>query len=293
MRKTCISTLLAAITCLGTTANAQKLLLMNHLPEQYNNYQVDQWLDYEGKALFDYINGGAELYLSYGLKGMTGAKYEGKDLPQITVEVYEMTEAKNAFGVFTQTRDRDEYAFGQHSQSFDDFIMFWKDKYFVIVRADRANTESTNTIRHLAVVVEQAITQRGSIPAIVRELPPLGLVPGGYLYFHHYIWLNAYLFIADYNLFNIDDSTDALLAKYGGPDERAYLLLVTYPDEAAAAAAARQLNERYAPEWTPEQPIIQLEDHSWFAFRIQENKVAAIFDGKSREQVEQLFQSIK
>jgi hypothetical protein len=265
---------------------------MNHLPEQYQSYHVSEWLDYEGEALFDYINGGAELYLSYGLKGMTGCKYDAPELPTLTVEVYEMTAPKNAFGVFTQSRDKEEADYGQGSQSFDDFIMFWKDRYFVIVRTDRGLPESTAAIRHLAALTDKAISGRGEVPSIVSELPAEGLSPAGYLYFHHYIWLNAYHFIADYNLINIDEHTDALLAKYGSGDDRCYLLLVNYPSEEAAATAGRQMQEKYAPEVTPTQPVIELEDHSWFGYTVRGKQLAAVFDGKSKAQVERLFQSI-
>jgi hypothetical protein len=272
--------------------NAQKINLMNQLPEQYNSYKVTDWLDYTGEALYDYINGGAELYLSYGLVGMTGCKYNGEGLPQITVEVYEMTSSQNAFGVYTQSRDKEERDYGQGSQSFSDFILFWKDKYFVIITTQKATPESGEAIRRLASLTDKAIPGEGERPALVDELPQEGLAPGGFLYFHHYIWLNAYLFIADYNIVNITEHTDALLAKYGPADARSYLLLVEYPDEGEAETAGRQLQEKFAPEWTPAAPFVQLEDKTWFTSRASGNKLYAIFNANSREQIENLYKSI-
>jgi hypothetical protein len=270
---------------------AQKINLMN-LPEQYQSYKLTERLDYAGEALYDYINGGAELYLSYGLNGMTGGKYNADGLPQVTVEVYEMTAPKNAFGVYTQSRDKDEYDYGQGSQSYDDFILFWKDRYFVIITTQKATPESREALQYMASLVEQAIPGEGTIPALVAELPKEGLSPGGYLYFHHYIWLNAYLFIADYNIADIDDQTDAILAKYGDPDERCYLLLVQYPDSAAAAAAAGKLKSKFAPELSPDNPVVQLEDNTWFTLGVKDDRLSALFNGNSREQVETIYQSI-
>jgi hypothetical protein len=279
-------------SCQAVFVGAQKIELMNHLPEQYNSYKVTDLLAFEGEALFDYINGGAELYLSYGLVGMTGCKYNGEGLPQITVEVYEMTEPKNAFGVYTQNRDKEEHDYGQGSQSFNDFILFWKDRYFVVVSSQRSTPESTAVIRHFASLVDKAIPGEGQPPPIINSLPGEGLAPGGFLYFHHYIWLNAYLFIANFNIVNITHETDAVLAKYGPPDARCYLLLVEYPDTALAETASQQLTEKYAPEWTVSTPIIQLEDGTWFLHHVKGNKLVAIFHGSSREQVENLYQSI-
>ncbi|MDR1344141.1 MAG: hypothetical protein LBJ39_02190 [Tannerellaceae bacterium] len=265
---------------------------MNSLPEQYESYQATDWLDYEGEALYDYINGGAELYISYGLKGMTGCKYNGEDLPQVTVEVYEMTTSENAFGVYTQSRDREEYDYGQGSQSYGDFILFWKDKYFVIITTQKSTPESREAVRHLASLTEAAIPGKGSIPALIGELPEEGLTPGGFLYFHHYIWLNAYLFIADYNIVDISDQTDAVLAKYGPADARCYLLMVEYPDNTAAEVAGMKLKEKFAPELSPDNRIIRLEDDTWFTMSVKENKLIAIFNGNTLEQVESLYKSI-
>ena len=292
MRRICSLMIFFYCFCHVPFVGAQKIELMNQLPEQYNSYKATDRLDYEGEALFDYINGGAELYLSYGLTGMTGCKYNGEGLPQITVEVYEMTEPKNAFGVFTQNRDMEEREYGQGSQSYKDFILFWKDRYFVLVRSQRTTPESTAAIRHFASLVDKAIPGEGQLPSIINSLPPEGLVSGGFLYFHHYIWLNAYLFIADFNIVNITDKTDAVLAKYGAPDTRCYLLLVEYPDTTLAETAGKQLQESYAPEWTVSTPIIKLEDGTWFSLSVKGNKLAAVFNGNSREQVETLSQSI-
>ena len=46
------------------------------LPEQYRSYKLSDKLRYTGENLFDYINGGAEVYLSYGFIGMSGCKYQ-------------------------------------------------------------------------------------------------------------------------------------------------------------------------------------------------------------------------
>jgi len=265
---------------------------MKHLPEQFDDYKVTDWLDYEGEALYDYINGGAELFLSYGLKGMTGCKYNGDGLPQVTVEVYEMTSSANAFGVYTQGRDREEHEYGQGSQRFSDFILFWKDRFYILITAQKATPESEKAMTHLAVLLDKAIQTTGSIPAIVSDLPQEGLSDGGYLYFHHYVWLNAYLFIADYNIINITDKTDAVLAKYGNADKRCYLLMADYADENEAAKAFGQLKEKFAPEATGLRPMLRLEDGTWFTAWTQGRRLCAIFNGADITQTESLFQSI-
>jgi hypothetical protein len=260
------------------------------LPVTLHPYRMSERLNYSAENLFAYINGAAELYLSYGLVGMTGCKYTADSLPELSVEIYEMTEARNAFGVYTQSRDTEEFAYGQGSLSYDEAVLFWKDRYFVLINAAKVTPQSTNAIRQLAAMTEKFIPNDGQAPVIIDRLPKQGLVPGNYLYFHHYIWLNAYFFIADFNILNIDGQTDAVLAKYGAPQERSYLLLVDYPDEKAADKAYRQLMQGYAPE-AKNGSSIRLEDKSWFVGWHKGNKLGAIFNGADKDSTEQLYQS--
>jgi hypothetical protein len=280
--------LLGLMTCnLGYNAAAGKTEIV--LPESFDSYRKIENLNYTGRELFDYINGGAELYISYGLVGMTGCKYGGENLPQITVEIYEMTSPANAFGVYTQSRDSEEHAYGQGSQSFPDFIMFWKGRYFVAVNTQDITPESSKGIEFLAGLIDSAITETGQIPAIIDALPHQGLADAGFLYFHHYIWLNSYYFIADYNILNINEQTDAVLAKYGPADRRAYLLLVDYPDEAKADEAFHNMKQKYAPELAENHPFIKLEDKTWFSLWRSGKRLGAIFDGKSEAETETLY----
>jgi hypothetical protein len=261
------------------------------LPETFQAYQATDKLNYTGKELYDYINGGAELYISYGLVSMTGCKYNGENLPQVTVEIYEMTNSKNAFGVFTQSRDKEEFDYGQGSQSFPDFILFWKSNYFVILNTDKATPESEAALKYFAELIDTSIPETGEIPAIVQTLPQEDLVSAGFLYFHHYIWLNAYFFIANYNIIDIDEHTDALLAKYSETDSRSYLLLVEYPDPEKALVACSHLREKYAPEWSETNSIVKIEDGTWFTLWTKGNKLGAIFNGSSSENTEKLYKA--
>jgi len=283
--------LLLLLFGMNLSALNQEKFSATQLPDQFMSYHVTDRLSYTSKNLFDYIDGGAELYLSYGLVGMTGCKYNGDSLPQVNVEIYEMIDSKNAFGVYTQSRDKEESDYGQGSQSFPDFILFWKNKYFVIVNTQEITPESRKAIQYLAKLVDESIPETGDKPDIINLLPKKELAPAGFLYFHHYIWLNAYIFIADYNIINLDEQTNAVLAKYGDADARSYLLLVEYPDQEKAIAAYKQLKDKFAPESTPANPYVQLEDKTWFTIWTKENKLGAIFNGVSKEKTEELYKN--
>jgi hypothetical protein len=274
-------------------AFSQKFEVMKFLPGEINDYHVTDTMYYAGEALFDYINGGAELYLSYGLKCMTGCKYNGEGLPQITVEIYEMSSSQNAFGIYTQSRDKEEYEYGQGSQRAKDFLLFWKDAYYVLITSQKAMEKSETTMQHIAAIIDKSIETKGAVPEIINALPKKDLLPAGFLYFHHYVWLNAYLFIADYNLLNITDETDFVLAKYGNADkERCFLLAGDYPDAAETEKAFQQIKEKFAPQTDAPRPVVKMEDDTWFSTWTAGKRLFAVFDAKSKLQIENIYNSI-
>jgi len=58
---------------------------------------------YSGKALFGYIDGGAELYLEYGFKKL-GRQQVRSSKEEIVVEIYQMAGANEAYGIFSVQR---------------------------------------------------------------------------------------------------------------------------------------------------------------------------------------------
>jgi len=58
---------------------------------------------YSGKALFGYIDGGAELYLEYGFKKL-GRQQVRSSNEEIVVEIYQMAGANEAYGIFSVQR---------------------------------------------------------------------------------------------------------------------------------------------------------------------------------------------
>ena len=198
-----------------------------------------------------------------------------------------MTSSQGAYGVFTQGRYSEEYDYGQGSQSIDDFIFFWKDRYFVVVTTPKLTPQSADGIKQLALLADKAIPDSGKTPDIVKLLPQEGLQTAGFLYFRHYIWLNSYYFIADYNIIDLNEQTDAVLAKYGTADSRCYLLIAAYPDTATANRAYLQLKQKFVPETGT--TFSRIEDNTWVAVWIKDNKLGAVFNGNSYETAEKLY----
>jgi hypothetical protein len=240
-------------------------------------------------ALYDYIDGGAELYISYGFRQAISCRYTKDGQPDVTAEIFDLGSPANAFGIYSQTRDKEEKEYGQGSYYVTGAQFFWKGKYWVSLITDEATVESVALLHKLARYLDEKLTETGELPAVLSVLPAEGLDPGGYLYFHHYIWLNSYYFIASENIFSVDENTPAVLAKYGPPEERLYLLAIQYPDSMRAKKAFTAFGDQFFPEGLIDNSI-RLEDGTCLAAGLSGCRLIGIFNAKDQKKASSLLE---
>lgn len=241
---------------------------------------------YTGDTLYDYIDGGAELYLSYGFRRLVSARYVRLGEPDIVVDLFDMGSSQNAFGVFSQSREVVESEFGQGSQYTEGLLLFWKGPYYVSVLSSPETKLSKQAVFELARKIEKALPEEGPLPDVLSLLPRENLIEESIRYFRHYIWLNSHYYVADENILHIDETTAAVLAKYRSSEarrgERQILLVVQYLDEAKASAAYEEFLGHYMPERSDD-AAVQIEDGTWTACRSEGDVVAVVFNGQSKE----------
>jgi hypothetical protein len=259
---------------------------------------IDEWTAGEihsfndNESLYDYINGGAELFISYGYQSAVSRRYLSEGQPEVTVEIFDMGNSENAYGVFSHARDEEDYKYGQGSQYIKGVLFFWKNNYYVSIMSSEETDETKKLFSDLGAIISDSIEGEGTIPGITELLPAEGLDKAGILYFHHYIWLNSYYFIAEENIFLIDDNTDAVLAKYGLPEHRNYLLIVQYNDEATALKAYKNFQDSYLMK-DSRTDIVLLEDETWIGSDLYSNTFIAVFNGDSEATVTRLLSGVK
>jgi hypothetical protein len=266
--------------------------LSEFLPKQSHEWSMESDQYFDNDNLYDYIDGGAELYLSYGFNTVISRRYTCPGEMDIVVEIFDMKGVRDAFGVFTNMREKNQYEFGQGSQQIEGSLIFWKDHYFVSLSTNKSSEKSIAAIKGIAAFIDHAIPQKDKIPQIVALLPEQDLVPEGYCYFHHYIWINSYYFIANYNILDVNDHTDGVVAKYGPPDKRSYLLLIQYPDEKAAQAAY----DKFITDFSPELKIadaVKLKDNLWHTAALQGTIFVSVFNAQNKKEAIELLNSAR
>jgi hypothetical protein len=90
---------------------------------------------YGPQDLYEYIDGEAEYFLAYGFISLLGANYalESDNRNAITVDIYDMGEKLNAFGVFQSKRggETSSLNIGTASSGTDSYLAFYQDRYYV------------------------------------------------------------------------------------------------------------------------------------------------------------------
>jgi hypothetical protein len=263
------------------------------LPSQANGWSTaDSDHYYNNETLYDYIDGGAELYISYGFDKVISRRYTCSNEPDIVVEIFDMIEPRNAFGAFTNMREKNQHQFGQGSQQIEGSLIFWKDHYFISLVVEKYTDKSLQAIQEIAHFIDNAIPKQGNLPSVLQYLPSQDSVPEGYCYFHHYIWLNSFYYISNNNILNIDASTNAVIAKYGPPDKRVYFLVVQYPNTETALAAYDKFINQFSPE-LKKKDAIELEDKTWHTASLQGTMVAAVFNAPGKNKAIELIEQWK
>jgi len=268
------------------------MMLTDILPEVLEEWSAEETTPLNTpNDMYGYMDGGAELYLTYGFRQALSRKYRKNGKTEVTAEIYDLIEARNAFGVFSHSRETENLQLGQGAFTLPGAVFFWKDHYYISLSAWESTPETEEFIHTLGLFIDEKIPVTAELPAVVKFLPPEGLVPFGYLYFHHYIWLNAYFYISDNNLLCIDDSTDAVMAKYGDPEKRMYLLIIQYSGQEAAREAFASFGQWFFPSGLTGN-CTRLEGGAWLAASTDDRLIAAVFNGLVEQSTRELLMKV-
>jgi len=241
--------------------------------------------------LSTYIDGGAELYISYNFKNALSMKYLDSADNEINVDIFEMGSAPDAFGVFAHSRETLDDRFGQGSEYAAGLLTFWKGRYYISILAYPETEEKKDVVFKLGQTIAGGIGSEGALPPIIGLLPADNLLPETVRYFHHYIWLNSFYFVSNENVLNIGNDTPAALGKYRKGGATFFLLLVRYPDAPRAEAAARQFQKRLLDG--AEDGMRPTKEGRWTGLRCRGDLVSVVFNAPDAPTVRAILDKIK
>jgi len=124
---------------------------------------------YPGDKLFDLIDGGADIYFEYGFIQVVSADYSDPAQNITQAEIYEMTDAPSAYGIFSLMQQSPVWtnAYGQLAVVTNDYIAYWKGKYYVIISWNSRRDASSRSMETLAGMINENIKETGDYPGLI------------------------------------------------------------------------------------------------------------------------------
>ncbi len=263
--------------------------IINAIPRDILGWQAEQPDEsYDRETLYDYIDGGAELYLTYDFRQVMVRRYSKPNAPEIELGIYEMGSPQDAYGIFSAERQDEDIGIGQDSEYGGGLLRFWKGRYFVTALAIGDEEVARPAILALGHGVAQAISQPGERPSLLNLLPKESLIPNTIRFFHSYQVLNRQYFLSEDNILNLDNQTDALFAPYQTNGSKSFLLLIHYPDSLRAKKAFDSFVLNYLPEarfsgWA------RMENGTWTVARVRDRLVMIVFEALEKNWAEELL----
>lgn len=150
--------------------------------------------EYEGQALYIYINGGAEIYHEYGFRRVVLQDYESPPGGSVSLEIFEMGTPEAAYGMFTFKRSGKgrTVPLGNGSELESYYLNFWKGRYLVTLTGFDEEPATAEGLLAIGKAVEARIRDSGAEPGLVKALPAQGLRPGSVKHIRGLLGLNSF-----------------------------------------------------------------------------------------------------
>ena len=226
----------------GSNSDASAMLL----PDRIDDWvRQDPPTTYDRETIFDYIDGAGEVYRSYAFADVAVARYARPGGPEVTVEIFDMGNAADAYGVFSYAREQEEPGIGGGFERKGSVLCFWQDRYYVCVAAERVAADDTS-LEDIARELSRTLPPTSERPTLLDALPVGERIPLSERFFHLHQTLNYHYYLARENVLELGTDTDAVLARY--QPGRTYVVVVAYPGESQAASAAASFRRAMMPD---------------------------------------------
>ncbi|MEW6455462.1 MAG: DUF6599 family protein [Acidobacteriota bacterium] len=169
------------------------------------------------KNLYEYINGAAEVYNSYGFKKVINVEYEFKRKSRYTfiVDLYEMKDVNNAFGIYSNERPPEANFIEVGAEGyFEEFILnFWKDRFYIKILTFDAGDEFKNVLIKSAKVIANKLPGKNENPPIISLFPEQNKIKNSEIFINKGVL--GYLFLKEGFIANY---------KYNGKQFRVFII---------------------------------------------------------------------
>jgi hypothetical protein len=192
--------------------------------------------------LFNYVDGGAELFLEFGFDTLVVQGYI-KDFMELTLEVYQMESPESALGVYLLKSGKETPVKGLSARNTGDKfqITALRDRWFIHVNNPDGLPDAVPAMTVLAQKLAAALPE-GPRVTLLDALPASGIIKGSERLFRGPYALQSLYTLGPTDILQQNRTIFGIAADYMTEKGEYYTrILVPYPDSAAAKEAFRYL----------------------------------------------------
>ena len=145
-------------------------------PEMHGWKQSVEIQTFTPKTLFEYINGAADLYLTYDFQELKVAEYLNGKKASVIVDVYRHKTLTHAFGIYSQERlpNANFLDIGAQGYIEQNILNFLSGPYYVKINSYNTGAEDREILLAFAKKVSENLGDKGSLPSVLSTFPPEG-----------------------------------------------------------------------------------------------------------------------
>lgn len=131
---------------------------------------------YNPESLYQYIDGGADIYLLYDFKNVLHQDFKG-GAADVTVDIYDMGKSEDAFGIYAAERSPTYKFVSIGAEGYRDkgVLNLLQDHYYVKLSGSGANADGL--LDQFARLLSARIGGTRTLPALLEKLPRENRIP--------------------------------------------------------------------------------------------------------------------
>lgn len=274
--------------------------------------------------IFDYLDGGGELYLAYRFNRLLVWKYQAEKDPEneILLEAYEMQLPDEAFGLLSLDWTGQPVWLNETLAPLEENLPCPSSTALYgegLLRARVGNIflrilapRETTAIKEIILRLGKLIASQSSAPVfpdILKVIRPQTdsrwqIRKDRTSYFHSHLILNSLYYISHENILNLEPASEALYTEWNSVSTAAgksvRLIIINYHDNRKARAAVSNFLNLYLTEKADQTPDSQITgtanaietEEGWLGWKISGNFLALVFEAQDREAINEILNQI-
>ncbi|MCC6398581.1 MAG: hypothetical protein IT282_16325 [Bacteroidetes bacterium] len=134
--------------------------------------------EYSPETLWEYINGAADLFVSYGFENLAVAYYLAPEGQEIRAEFYRHATRQDAYGMYSQERAQESapVSYGVEACMDEGMLNFVSGRWYVKLSANEGDDIVQRGMHRVAAAIDSALAQPHELPEGFALLPQAGRI---------------------------------------------------------------------------------------------------------------------